>query len=114
MNSSDHSINGRPRSGSRPLSRPPSRDASPPARIATVSFGVVIAISALAALRAADHLLTPLLLAFRELVALARERVFFLAEIDANRRAFHLEALAEEILEIAPIAVRDVLGARAV
>src|SRR6186713_2298533 len=97
-----HSIIGFPASGSRPLSRPSSRDAAPPARIATVSAGVVIA-SALAALGVPDHALTPLLLAFGQLVALARVRIFLLGEIDPDRRALELVAPAEEILEIAAV-----------
>src|SRR4051812_28244711 len=78
-----------------PLSRPPSRDAAPPARIATVRAGC-IATSALTALGVADHALAPLLLSFGQLVAIAGVWIFLLAEIDADRRAFELVALAEE------------------
>src|ERR1700754_1446113 len=97
-------ISASPPTISSPLSRPPRRDAAPPARIATVRAGRCIAArSALAALRAADHALAPALLTFGQLVALAGERILLLAELDADRRAFELVALAEEVLEIAAV-----------
>src|SRR5581483_6910113 len=54
------------------------------------------------------------LLAFRQFVAAAGERILAFAELDADRRAFQLVTLAEEVFEIAPVAVGDMFGTRAV
>src|SRR5690606_8601539 len=67
--------------------------------------------SALAALGVADHAGAPALLAFGQLVALAGVGILAVAEFDADRRAFEAVALAEEVLEVAPVAIGDVLGA---
>src|SRR6185312_14744920 len=100
------STSGRPHNGSKPLSASPTRRPAPPARI-TPSVSS-------AATHVADHPPAFALLALGEHVALARVRIFAFAELDADWRAFQLVALSVEVFEIAPIAVRDVLGAAAV
>src|SRR5579875_1224938 len=68
----------------------------------------------LAPLHLADHPLPLALLSFGQHVPLARKGIFAIAEIDADRRAFQLVALAEEVFQIAAIGRRNVLGAATV
>src|SRR6185437_232850 len=97
---------GRPHSGNRPLSAPSTRLPAPPA-------STTPSVSS-APTHMAHHAPTLALLALGEHVALAGVGVLALTEFDADRRALQLVALAEEVFEVTPIAVRDVLGAAAV
>src|SRR5579859_5553076 len=67
----------------------------------------------LALLHLTDHALALALLGLGEHVLFAGERILAVTEIDADRRAFQLEALAEEVFQVAPIGRGDVLGAAA-
>src|SRR6185312_6918393 len=53
-------------------------------------------------------------LALCQLILAPGKRIFALAKLDAHRRAFEFETLAEEVFQITVIAGSDVLGARAV
>src|SRR5688500_1383546 len=100
------STSGSPRNGTRPLSRPPARVPAPPARIT--------AAIASATLDMADQTLPLLLLALGERIDAALEGIRAVAEIEAHRGTDELEALAEEILEVALVRLRERLDARAV
>src|SRR5690348_9289334 len=128
------STTGLPRKESRPLSRPPTRRPSPPARMTPRVRGAAAipspCVSVAGGIRpvsdltggsrpallsyVADHPPPLALLAFGERVAATGERILAFAELDADRRAFQLVALAEEIFQVTTIAVGDVLGTRAV
>src|SRR5215469_1680475 len=105
---------GRPASSINPLSSPPTRCPSPPARIAAVmSAGSKVATGS-ALLGVAHQAAAFLYLPFAQFVLAPGERVFAFAELDADRRAFKAEALAKEVLEIAPVAFGDMPRAAAV
>src|SRR5689334_14507268 len=104
----------RPSRTMRALSRPPRRFAWPPARMPSVTSPASIIVAPLLALDVLHQPAPRGDLFFGQHVLLVRVRVLALAEEEADRRADQLEALAEEVLEVALVAVGQLLQARAV
>src|SRR6478672_807609 len=103
---------------SQALSRPPRRLARPPARMPSVTspraiIGTPLNAWSLRALDAADQALLLGDLALGQHVLLVLVRVLAFPEQEADRRADQLEALAEEVLELALVGVRQRLQPRA-
>src|SRR5688572_16237628 len=107
---------GTPSRSIQALSPPPRREPRPPARIPSVtSRAAIMPARSLPALDVPHEapLLRDLALGQRVL-RLVLVRILAFAEDEAHRRADELEALAEEILEVAPVAFRQRAQARAV